>query len=120
MAAYSAEGTSSYYGAREDAGWYYLKTMWMAPPDFHDVFLLRGRQVDGPNEVRFSEVSTPTPGLEAVFTPDDAGSTGSGWLPWIDYVRVRAPGCYGIQVDGLNFSYIIRFKVVDTPYVPQG
>jgi hypothetical protein len=35
-------------------------------------------------------------------------------------MRVRAPGCYGIQVDELAFSYIIRFKVLDTPYIPQG
>jgi hypothetical protein len=97
MNGYSTEGTTSYYGGWEDEGWYYLKTMWMAPPDLQDLFMLRGHQVDGPNEARFSEVSTPTPGLEAVFSPSDAGSTGSGWLPWINYVRVRAPGCYGIR-----------------------
>jgi len=56
----------------------------------------------------------------AVFSSNEVGSTQSGWLPWDDYVRVRAPGCYGIQVDGLDFSYIIRFKVIDTPYIPEG
>jgi hypothetical protein len=117
---YGTEGTTSYSQSREDGGWYYLKTIWTAPPDFHGVFLLRGHQVDGPNEVRFSEDATATPDPQAVFSSDDAGSEASGWLPWLHYVRVRAPGCYGIQVDGLNFSYIIRFKVVDTPYVPQG
>ena len=119
MTGYGTEGTTSYYGGREDEGWYYLKTMWMAPPDFQGFFLLRGHQVDGPNEVRFSELFTPTPGLEAVFSPSDAGGTGSGWLPWIDYVRVRAPGCYGIQVDGQTFGEVIRFRVLDTPYDPK-
>jgi hypothetical protein len=38
---------------------------------------------------------------------------------WINYVRVRAPGCYGIQVDGQTFSEIIRFRVVDIPYDPK-
>jgi hypothetical protein len=119
MVGYGTEGTNSIYMTREDGGWYYLKTIWMAPPDFHGVFLLRGRQMDGPNEVRFSEGTTDTPNVQADFSSDDAGSEASGWLPWIDYVRVRAPGCYGIQVDGLNFSEIIRFRVLDTPYVPK-
>jgi hypothetical protein len=56
MTGYGTEGTTSYYGGREDEGWYYLKTMCMAPPDFQGFFLLRGHQVDGPNEVRFSEL----------------------------------------------------------------
>jgi hypothetical protein len=120
MVGYGKEGTTSYYNVREDGGWYYLKTIWTTPPDFQGIFLLRGRQVDGPNDVRFSEDTTDTPALQAVFSSDSAGSEASGWLPWIDYVRVRAPGCYGIQVDGLNFSYIIRFTVLDTPYDPQG
>jgi len=119
MVGYGVEGTTSYYGGREDEGWHYLKTIWTAPPDLHGLFLLRGHQVAGPNEVRFSELFTPTPGLEAVFSPSDAGSTGSGWLPWLHYVRVRVPGCYGIQVDGQTSSEVIRFRVVDTPYDPR-
>jgi hypothetical protein len=119
MVGYSIEGTTSYYNDREDGGWYYLKTIWTAPPNFHSIFLLRGRQMDGPNEVRFSEDTTDSPNLQAIFSSDEAGSEASGWLPWIDYVRVRAPGCYGIQVDGRDFSYIIHFRVFDTPHVPK-
>jgi hypothetical protein len=110
-----ADGITSVYKLREDGGWYYLKTLWAAPPDFHGLFLLRGHQIDGPNELRFSAVDTAPPDLQAVFSTDDAGSTQSGWLPWLHYMRVRAPGCYGVQVDGLNFSNVIRFQVVTTP-----
>lgn len=119
MVGYGTEGMTSIYNGREDGGWYYLKTIWTAPPNFYGAFLLRGRQVDGPNEVRFSEDTTDTPALHAVFSSDNAGSEASGWLPWINYVRVRAPGCYGVQVDGLNFSEVIRFRVLDTPYDPK-
>jgi len=27
-------------------------------------------------------------------------------------LRVRAPGCYGVQIDGTNFSRVIVFKAV--------
>jgi hypothetical protein len=121
MVGYGMEGTSSIYNGREDGGWYYLKTIWTAPPDFHGAFLLRGRQIDGPNEVRFSEDTTATPDMQVILSSDPVpGSTPSGWLPWITYARVRAPGCYGIQVDGLAFSEVIRFRVLATPYIPQG
>jgi hypothetical protein len=116
MIGYGTDGTKSYYGRREDGGWYYLETIWTAPPDFHSMFLLRGRQVDGPNQVRFSNNFTSAPALEAAWSLGEAGSAASGWLLWIHHVRVRAPGCYGVQVDGLTFSTVIRFRVIDTPY----
>jgi hypothetical protein len=119
MVGYGAEGTNTIYRTREDGGWYYLKTLWTAPPRFQDLVLLRGRGVDGPNEVRFSDDTTATPDLQAILSTNNVGSTQSGWLPWINYVRVRAPGCYGIQVDGLTFSEVIHFRIIDTPYVPQ-
>ena len=119
MVGYGAEGTNTIYMSRVDGGWYYLKTIWTAPPNFHGAFLLRGGQVDGPNAVRFSEDTTGMPDLQVVYSSGNAGSTQSGWLPWINYVRIRAPGCYGIQVDGLNFSEVIRFRILDTPYDPK-
>jgi hypothetical protein len=27
------------------------------------------------------------------------------------YVRVRAPGCYGVQIDGTSFSTVVVFLV---------
>ena len=61
LVGYGTEGTNTIYMGRDDGGWYYLKTLWTAPPDFHDVFLLRGRQVDGPNEVRSGKIPPPHP-----------------------------------------------------------
>ena len=40
----------------------------------------------------------------------------TGWIDYGVYVRVRAPGCYAFQIDGVNqtgglsFSYLIVFK----------
>jgi hypothetical protein len=80
-----------------------------------------GRQIDGSNETRCSQDDTAAPDIQADYSSEPVpGSTPSGWLPWVRYVRVRAPGCYGIQMDGSTFSYVIRFKILDIPYIPQG
>jgi hypothetical protein len=115
LVGYGTHGIISIFNGNEDGGWYYLKTLWAAPPDFHGLFLLRGRQIDGAGEVRFSRDVTANPAPQAEFSSEQAGGTLSGWLPWINYVRVRALGCYGVQVDGLSFSEVIRFQVVNTP-----
>lgn len=115
LVGYGVQATISYYGGRQDGGWYYLKTLWAAPPGFQDLFLVRGRQINGPNELLFSKGFTASPDQEAEFSSEEGGSTPSGWVPWANYVRVRAPGCYAVQVDGLHFSEVISFQVVDTP-----
>jgi hypothetical protein len=35
-------------------------------------------------------------------------------MQWVStpfpYIRMQAPGCYAMQVDGLSFSYVIVFQ----------
>jgi hypothetical protein len=33
-----------------------------------------------------------------------------GWRNMPSYTRVRAPGCYGYQIDGTSFSRVIVFS----------
>ncbi len=34
----------------------------------------------------------------------------SPWVNWLVYIRLQAPGCYAMQVDGLSFRYVIVFQ----------
>jgi hypothetical protein len=85
-------------------GWAGTKVLW-AVPRFEGAVLIRGRQLDGPNEVGFdlgprwtrtvlSEIRLvgPTYDLRPAAT------------------FVRSPGCYAYQVDTLRSSYLIVFE----------
>jgi hypothetical protein len=86
------------------SGWFGNKTLWYAPR-YRQAVLIRGRQLDGQNALRFSfGFETGTPRLELHLrarTPTTGLSSST---------RVRAPGCYGYQIDGRRFSYVIVFE----------
>jgi hypothetical protein len=42
--------------------------------------------------------------------PGEGDPQAGGWRGWGGYARFRAPGCYGVQVDGTDFSEVILFK----------
>jgi hypothetical protein len=79
----------------------------------HNFVLVRGHQLDGPNELRIGEGYLPP--LEYRLNPTP-WATQTGWIDAGVYPRVRAPGCYAFQVDGVNqtdgtsFSYLIVFQ----------
>ena len=73
--------------------------------------LIRGRRLDGPQQLGFNGSKTPQSELQ--IEPQETVSwegqqPGSRGVP--SQVRVRAAGCYGVQVDGTNFSRAIIFK----------
>jgi hypothetical protein len=90
------------YGVgRLEGGWYYLKTLWVERPRYRGPALVRGRQLDGPRLVRFGAGPRPTTELR-LWNP--SGGFGRGWLERASYLRLRGPGCYGLQVDGKSFG----------------
>ncbi|HET7037526.1 MAG TPA: hypothetical protein VFI42_17710 [Thermomicrobiaceae bacterium] len=93
---------------KEDGGWYYIKVLWVASPDYQGPVLIRGHQIGGPNEMRFE--SGDDPPNELTFGAGGGGSTPSHFRNWPSYTRLRAPGCYAYQVDGTDFSDVIVFK----------
>lgn len=97
---------SGFYGSE----WSGQKVLWAQAPSYRGPVLIRGRQLDGPNELRFSEGKQPP--LELWLRAYDA--TGNeqltGWRYMPSYTRLRAPGCYAYQVDGQGFSDIIIFE----------
>ena len=69
--------------------------------------LVRGRQLDGPNEVRFVH-GYPGFTAEKILNPVPELRIEGSDTPSL--TRVRAPGCYAYQVDGRTFSYLVVFE----------
>ena len=90
--------------------WAGQKTIWAIPPGYAGLVLVRGRQLDGPNELRFGSGNVPA--TELLFhAPGEARpDPPNGWTYEIDYTRVRAPGCYAYQIDGETFSESSSFE----------
>jgi hypothetical protein len=104
------DGVMNYGGGREDGGWFYLKVLWAATPDYAGPILVRGRQLDGLHEVRFEGGADPVREMRLENGGVIVGA--SGLRNWPSYTRVRVPGCYAYQVDCLDFSEVIVFQAV--------
>lgn len=91
------------------------KVFWFVLPSYRGRVLLRGRRLDGPESLGFN--GRRLPGRELRIERHDTVSwegqpPGSRGVP--SSVRVRASGCYGVQMDGATFSRVVVFTV-DAP-----
>ena len=68
--------------------------LWAVDPTVSGSVLVRPRQLDGAHPVGFDDPVTD----ELVLDPKDP-STPGGWRDYPGYTQLRAPGCYGYQVD---------------------
>jgi hypothetical protein len=82
--------------------WFGEKVLWAIDSAYRGPLLVRGRQLDGPNELRFDRGVVPE---REIRVPPSAPPRSRP-----SHTRVRAPGCYGYQVDGLGFSSVIVFE----------
>jgi hypothetical protein len=92
--------------------WFGGKVFWYVTPRYPGRVLLRGRRLDGPQKLGFNGARTPQ--FELRIAPHDSVEwsgrpPGSRGVP--SGVRVLAPGCYGVQMDGASFSRIVVFRV---------
>ena len=105
---------SFFYPVRPSQEWYPSdwsgeKVLWIVAPRYRGPLLIRGRQLDGPNLVRFDDGALPPVELRL----QAGGATSArGFRNLGGYVRLRAPGCYAWQVDGTTFSRVIVFRAV--------
>ena len=96
------------FGGFPRGGWYYAKVLWVASPGYTDRHvLIRGRQIDGANELRFEDGADPQGELHF-----EGADLGQGWRHQPSYTRVSGPGCYAYQVDGLGLREVIVFEAV--------
>ena len=102
-------------------GWHWNKVVWARDPQYRGPIVIRGRQLDGPASLRFQWIREGDPSPELAhaslhvppYSPGISRLTdGAGqWEEMMTYVVVRVPGCYGVQIDGVDFSTTIVFAV---------
>lgn len=95
--------------ARTQDGWYALKTVWLADPHASGPLLVRGARIDGPGEVGFGTRQQVDAELRLTTA---ASASESGWRSWPSLMFVRSPGCYAVQIDGLDFTEVLVFRAV--------
>jgi len=99
---YPPQRDQTWYGS----AWSGNKILWLGRPSYRGPILIRGRQLDGPHELRFGPGMRPRRELLLHVV----GVAPSGWRNWPSYTRLRAEGCYAWQVDGETFSTLIVFR----------
>jgi hypothetical protein len=92
--------------------WSGAKVLWVGAPSYSGPVLIRGHQLDGPHLLGFS-LANSSARSDLQFPP--RGRNHGGWRDWPSDTRLRAPGCYGYQVDGTNFSTVIVFRAKKVP-----
>jgi len=95
---------NSQFGVSE---WGMMKILWVVRTSYAGPVLIRGHQIDGPNEVRFEGNLVPATYL---LLDTSGGVPDPEFHEWPSYTRLRASGCYGWQVDGTSFSEVIVFQ----------
>jgi hypothetical protein len=92
--------------------WFGEKVFWYVTPAYQGPVLIRGRRLDGPQRMGFNGRKRANPELRIAphqTVTWDGQPRGSRGVP--SGVRVLAPGCYGIQIDGTTFSRIVVIRV---------
>ena len=94
----------------EGSGWGGSKNIWVIGASYGGPVLVRGRQLDGANGVRFQNGRPAFTRADAVNPPRELKLYGPELRGNPSVTRLRAAGCYAFQVDGLTFSYLIVFE----------
>ena len=94
-------------GAWADPTWAAQKVAWAVNPALTTPVLVRGRQLDGPGEVRFGD-----PAVEELLLDPAEDALPGGWRQYPSLTRLRAPGCYAYQIDAAAGSFTIVFRAV--------
>jgi hypothetical protein len=85
-----------------------FRQLWLIDPLYRAPVLVRGRSLDGSSTVLWSQ-----PGEQAMTEMHLMGGHAHSpvWTVSITYPE-RLPGCYGYQVDGYFFSYVLVFHYI--------
>lgn len=100
----------------QSKGWWTDKFSFVADPHVAGRVLVRGRRLDRLGSARFSGSGSDSPihrEAQLLFSPSQDGTQQKARS--VRYLRVRGPGCYGLQIDGRAFSTTIIFEAIPKP-----
>jgi hypothetical protein len=92
------------------SGWLNLKTHFFSAPAYQGPFLIRAQRLDRSGPIRLGATPAHAAPLVVPAAPTPDGSAGWREIPYFSFVR--APGCYGWQIDGRKFSEIIVARLL--------
>ena len=95
-------------GAYADYG--VFKAMWAIDPRYVGPVLVRGRQLDGSDVLKFEKGEPGFSDYTRAHPTTELHESGGYIHPSVP--RVQTLGCYSYQVDGIGFSYSIVFRAV--------
>lgn len=106
-------------GVRDVRSWGYQFALFIIAPPYDGPALARGQRLDGGSPLLFNggvdQMTTgftmTTPTLLRGLRIEGGAQFGAPWASWMSYLRMREPGCYGIQIDGATFTETIIFSV---------
>jgi hypothetical protein len=97
-------------------GMYRIKGPWISRPEYPGPILVRGRKLDGSDKVRCEYSPHGYQSQEAMrLDVSNNNGTNYGWSFWPSGIVFSSLGCYGLQIDGLNFTDVIILKVIAEP-----
>jgi hypothetical protein len=90
------------------------KVLWALDASNEGPALIRGKELGGPNEVRFNGGAEPS--RELVLDPTVRSTPlEGGWIDFPASMRVRTPGCYILQIDTESGTTTLIFEAVPQP-----
>ena len=92
------------------SGWNNLKTHFFSVQAYQGPFLVRAKRLDRHGPIRLGATPAQTAPLVVPRGQTPNGTNGRREIPYFTFVK--APGCYGWQVDGLTFSEVIVARLL--------
>lgn len=84
----------------------------LTDPTYSGPALVRSSRLDGTGSLTFRELDAST-GVNEVWLAKT--SSPPNWGAWESMMSSSAPGCYGIQLDGSNFTEVVIISVLPSP-----
>lgn len=109
LALASADGTVFFEGT-PGGDWKAIDVLWTAAPDFTGRVLVRGARLDGPDELGFGDPADPLRELQIGSESAQPSRIDGRSVLATTTVRVKAAGCYGLQIDTEGLSSIVVFE----------